>query len=1161
MKSRLLQRILAVGMVITMLSGDTFAVGAEALSTPETESEIIVETELEDVSDGDVVIEDLLDEMNIDMEDVDVSDGDVSCGDVSDGDVSCGDVSDGDVSCGDVSGSDAQIVTEIIEESIDMADLEALELIEPGNCENYTDAGPIALNSFNVEGTAALLAGMVPEEKEPALILKKEASRNDDDTYNIQLEAFATGTIKDTEVNVPVDVVLVLDQSGSMRKPFNNASYHAVSGELDPEGTYYIRFSYGGYQELACNKIVTRSYIPAEGELDESATYYIQTEEGWAEVSYKEDGWYDESDVLVENADFYSAEDSTDIKWQYLDGENVVTVPANTQFYTNEDGDTETRLDALKRSAEAFVRQIAYNATHDSKGNELPADERVDHRVAMVGFARGISNEPYFLNTEIFIGKREISYGDPAVLTEAGNAFQNLSTEEGLNNMLDSIDLLDANGATRTDLGLQLANLIYANDTVDKSEIRNRVVVLITDGMPNDFNGWNDYTADATVTQASYLKAPYEAEASLTSGKGATLYAIAADIDGTDPDQIIYNSGYGRVNRVMNAISSNYPNAKGVTGDQLGEGSNQGYYLIAGDAPALDEIFENISEQISAPSIELDESAALKDFVSDYFTAPIEGSIHVYTADYLGRVNGERQWSEPVELAGAVVTQNTAERSISVKGFDYSGNFVADNNGSPRGKKLIVTLDVNRAPGYIGGNDVETNKSPSGVYDEDDTPVDYFEIPEVDVPLLYDYDPHDHKIYVTERWNDIEKFFDDPAQDGIQYRIGDDIFTLGDKIEGTESKVSDHVTVIYTVTDAKGDVVGIFTALPGERGSWTQLPEIHSENKSEDEIFTISCKVVPASEGSEDTLVIPNKFGKLHVFRPIVICTDTKVFKGESADLTERTVFDSWHCDCENESLPESVPPTLTYVITKVAGKGTAEETVYTPATDSDFTVVVKANGIDISDRSTVIGDTTTEHDNDCILNNAREEHHFTVHVIPGRIEINKTILGDKTRTNAQGDPIFTFKITNLTTGEVLYRSVRFGKKDPESSLNTVPLTMLSKGVYTVEELSSLDYELVSAADNGGSCTGIVSDGTVIFAIGGGSGATDFAAKTGKAAFTNELKPGKVTDSDIVVNKFVYDELTGQYVIKQVTVPRENQSEKIVKRINQDRALLDDDNE
>lgn len=89
------------------------------------------------------------------------------------------------------------------------------------------------------------------------LVLNKEARLEDDGTYTIQLEAYAKGNVTTETYKkvVPADIVLVLDQSGSMTQqtisgiPGN--TYTQVSGSLTnaqvSEGSYYYQVGQNYY--------------------------------------------------------------------------------------------------------------------------------------------------------------------------------------------------------------------------------------------------------------------------------------------------------------------------------------------------------------------------------------------------------------------------------------------------------------------------------------------------------------------------------------------------------------------------------------------------------------------------------------------------------------------------------------------------------------------------------------------------------------------------------------------------------------------------------------------------------------------------------------------------------------------------------------------------
>lgn len=68
---------------------------------------------------------------------------------------------------------------------------------------------------------AAALAGANETPVDDGLKLEKHVTPNDDGTYTVHLEAYTTGTVTTTTSTKPCDIVLVLDQSGSMAFDFN----------------------------------------------------------------------------------------------------------------------------------------------------------------------------------------------------------------------------------------------------------------------------------------------------------------------------------------------------------------------------------------------------------------------------------------------------------------------------------------------------------------------------------------------------------------------------------------------------------------------------------------------------------------------------------------------------------------------------------------------------------------------------------------------------------------------------------------------------------------------------------------------------------------------------------------------------------------------------
>ncbi|MGN0770223.1 MAG: VWA domain-containing protein [Christensenellales bacterium] len=92
----------------------------------------------------------------------------------------------------------------------------------------FTDAGPFmpAVTVERVLRRAARAAAANEESTDNGngLELRKTATANDNGSYTIRMEAYTTGDVITTTKTVPVDIVLVLDQSGSMAYDFNGNS-------------------------------------------------------------------------------------------------------------------------------------------------------------------------------------------------------------------------------------------------------------------------------------------------------------------------------------------------------------------------------------------------------------------------------------------------------------------------------------------------------------------------------------------------------------------------------------------------------------------------------------------------------------------------------------------------------------------------------------------------------------------------------------------------------------------------------------------------------------------------------------------------------------------------------------------------------------------------
>lgn len=526
------------------------------------------------------------------------------------------------------------------------------------------------------------------------LELSKKIELQEDGNYKITLEAYSTGkdTTVSTEKPVPLDIVLVLDQSGSMDETITSYQYTAQASK---------NYSYNSYG---------------------SSSYYYKDGDQYYQVKRGYDGW---------NTKYYYLYYTKGGKKYYLNGSSTTNNRPNITsstatiwtgvLYTRQQGTSTTRLEALKTAVTNFVSTVKDKAS-----------DEVNHRIAMVGFARGTSSTPNYLNTELFIGSNQYTYGNISD-DNYRNAFQDITTQAGQNNIKSSIGALDAEGATRADLGMEIANNIFSKNSIKESENRKRVVVMFTDGEPNNSSGFNNTVATNTISQANKSKQTY----------GASVFTVGI-LNGASPSGPITgettNDNTPKINRYMHYTSSNFPNANGL--DDAGEGGEakaDGYYKVATDADGLNDVFQTISDSVTTPSttVTLTDKSVLRDVISENFTLP-EGKtkdqiVSVYT-DASSSVNddGTIAWSndpQSYDMNNVSINGN----KVDVTGFDYSNKYVTKSHP---GEKLIVEILVN---GLKSGKDMDSNDTlteQTGIYasSSETTPQVPIESPTVDIP-------------------------------------------------------------------------------------------------------------------------------------------------------------------------------------------------------------------------------------------------------------------------------------------------------------------------------------------------------------------------------------------------------------------------------------------
>lgn len=454
------------------------------------------------------------------------------------------------------------------------------------------------------------------------------------DNYKVTLESWATGTVTSSSTPVPMDIILLLDQSGSMKKNFTSSSTETYNNLNKKNKKIYADYRNNCYIKSGNQYLkVTVTY---QWEFGFSNDVYTYTWNGGSHTS--------------------------------TGGNSKPKIPL---FYKSTTNSSTTRIAALKTAVSSFINKVNTEAT----------TKNVDHRVAVVGFASTRSD--YYENTELLSTPDVVNYGS-ANNIDYRNALVSAKTNK---NKLDTaINRLAARGDTYPEYGFDMANQIFAQYPIQAGENRQRVVIMFTDGYPapagtDDFNV---QMANNAINNAKRCK-----------DNNAKVYTIGI-FDGADPSASIENYSQNgwlneavAANRYMHFSSSNYPSAMALNnGGTKGEGN---FYFAASNADALNDIFDTISEEISTDTTELDDSATIIDNIPGNFAIPEDAqNITLKVAKF--QKDGT---FATATTAPTTVTAEHKDGTVTVTGFNFSDEWCGlDESDQPHGSKLIIEFTI-----------------------------------------------------------------------------------------------------------------------------------------------------------------------------------------------------------------------------------------------------------------------------------------------------------------------------------------------------------------------------------------------------------------------------------------------------------------------------------
>lgn len=871
------------------------------------------------------------------------------------------------------------------------------------------------LLSIVLPGTLALQAFATGTQGDSGMVIDKTAQSNGDGSYTITLEAYATGSkiTTETKTDVPTDIVLVLDQSGSMTENMNTYAFREYSNKNN--GDYYDLRHNGARNPNLYHQLADGSYASVSVKLDrgESSFTYVECPSTWKnnEFSFTSDpddymkyqnslyvkntgGDYQKVELTYSNEGIWFRPKHV-YTYKFPGGTTVTSegsdsvpnfgdkgplyyrteVPGEgtyTYTYTDQDGATQTigtstgettqpDFTLYERYESGSVTRLealktAVSGFADSvktkaagQDGEIGTSDDVNHRVAVVGFATGNQSTGGYPSYE----NTEVFIGADQYNYNSDASSHYTDALQDMNTTAGYDNVIASKNALAA-RGATYPNygLKMAKGILDANPVQQgekRNRVVIL--FTDGTPGWSGY--DNKVADVAVT------QASALKSAGVTVYSVGI-FEGADATSagIADGASNRQANQFMQNVSSNN-----------GTPRNPSYYLSASDADTLNSIFQQISGQIEegGSSTTLDEQSVVKDIISPSFQLPAGAATADITLETYAYGEGD-SWTKNNNAMGATAVVNGD--TVDVTGFDFAQNWcgteTTNGNKTYRGNKLVISFKVEPKSGFLGGNNVPTNTS-AGIYENSSAtdPVFTFPVPEVDVDIK--------SITVTAPNKDVYLLQDVPTDTlkGGKATVGGVELDLTKPTEnyGLESWQNAYVDITVEVKDKDGNIIA--DNLIG---------------LTEDSEYTVSVKVSPKTTGSAKEQTGEGN-GQIHVYKPQLTFKDSEAWYGDTApaDLNANLTGTKWlHGKTEADASKMGVAPDLALTFTPDASK--LDNGKINTKQDVPVDVGVKIGQTDVSTH------TTFQHTNcDGKTCELPQDMEFLLHINTCQLTVTKT--------------------------------------------------------------------------------------------------------------------------------------------------------------------------
>ena len=692
---------------------------------------------------------------------------------------------------------------------------------------------------------------------------------------------------------------------------------------------------------------------------------------------------------------------------------------------TGSDNNSKERVEALQTAVNAFLTTIQKSSPTS--------------RVAIVSYA-----------SDVTIDSGTKTASGALIPVTAGNTVNSALTQivSGLSTR--------CNGGTQSGMGMQQAvNIFNSVATTDENYDNTRVTVLFTDGKPGDSIWGSAFLTPATgqgydvaqqsvhwsailkhakgnafsiqknveeqdffgqrfdwekygVSNSSDFKKGSAGKNDWTwTGCGSTVYCVGLGLtasDGKDSEGCKINEYLYRVSShrpdgshvtsstIYNSWESNQSDWSGMYTDDLTRNHENGYYLTTDNAAELQRIFTQIAQQTG----EAVRDVTIRDEISESFV-PCDAAGNAYNVGDTITSNGK---------TGTVRQDANGNYYIEWTNVTLTPEQVDSNKVVTKPAETFQsTLYVKPRDGFLGGNNVPTNGSESGVYTAAGEAVKKFPQPEVNVPIkMGAFETQTRNIY-----------------------YGNAAPTLPELSTATplEAWQTRYVTITRTSnTDVSNTTDGEYAV------TVTVTPEAAKET----------------SAGAPAIAQTTTVNSVVHVYKPEITFNDSRINYGETADYNSNGGAVVWKHgdDVADAASMTGTAPTLTYAYDPAAAAFTK---------DTYVKVTVSANG-----ETLPAGVVTFKHSDcdfpGCSSSFDPEQGQFIVHINVFDLTIVKSA---KTGTTIDPNQTFVFKVKNNDNGKTMEIVIT---GEGQKTVKSLPM-----GSYTITEDTGWSWQYHPTAD------------------------------------------------------------------------------------------------